>query len=70
MKATIAVLGDTAISKVNQLHTSKSRYLTLTMMAGFFVGFGIILIFTIGGLLDQLALQERKLLWALHLGLR
>jgi len=51
MKATIAVLGDTAISKVNQLHTSKSRYLILTMMGGFFVGFGIILIFTIAGLL-------------------
>lgn len=51
MKATIEVLGESAVSKVQQYETSKSRYFVLTMMAGFFVGLGIILIFTIGGLL-------------------
>lgn len=51
MKATIGILGDSAVSKVKQYETSKSRYFVLTMMAGFFVGLGIILIFTIGGLL-------------------
>ena len=51
MKATLAVFSDTAASKVKQLNTSKSRYLVLAMMAGFYVGLGIILIFTIGGLL-------------------
>jgi len=68
MKATIAVLGDTAISKVNQLHTSKSRYLILTMMAGFFVGFGIILIFTIGGLLGPTGFAGTKIIMGVTFG--
>lgn len=34
------------------LKVSKSKYLLASMMAGVFVGFGIILIFTIGGLLS------------------
>ncbi|NYF24424.1 formate/nitrite transporter family protein [Sporosarcina sp. JAI121] len=69
MKATIAVLGDTAVSKVNQLQTSKSRYLTLTMMAGFFLGFGIILIFTIGGLLGPTNFAGTKLIMGITFGI-
>ncbi|MCZ2258108.1 formate/nitrite transporter family protein [Sporosarcina sp. G11-34] len=69
MKATIAVLGDTAISKVNQLHTSKSRYLILTMMGGFFVGFGIILIFTIGGLLGPTDFAGTKIIMGVSFGI-
>lgn len=69
MKATIAVLGDTAILKVNQLHTSKSRYLILTMMGGFFVGFGIILIFTIGGLLGPANFAGTKIIMGVSFGI-
>lgn len=69
MKATIAVLGDTAILKVSQLHTSKSRYLILTMMAGFFVGFGIILIFTIGGLLGPTGFAGTKIIMGVTFGI-
>jgi nitrite transporter NirC len=69
MKATIAVLGDTAVSKVNQLQTSKSRYLILTMMAGFFVGFGIILIFTIGGLLGPTGFIGTKMIMGVTFGI-
>jgi nitrite transporter NirC len=69
MKATIAVLGDTAVSKVNQLQTSKSRYLILTMMAGFFVGFGIILIFTIGGLLGPAGFVGTKMIMGVTFGI-
>ncbi len=69
MKATIAVLGDTAVSKVNQLQTSKSRYLILTMMAGFFVGFGIILIFTIGGLLEPAGFVGTKMIMGVTFGI-
>ncbi|MCZ2260506.1 formate/nitrite transporter family protein [Sporosarcina sp. G11-34] len=69
MKATIAVLGDTAIAKVNQLHTSKSRYLILTMMGGFFVGFGIILIFTIAGLLDPADFAGTNIIMGVSFGI-
>lgn len=69
MKATIDVLGDTAISKVNQLHTSKSRYLILTMMGGFFVGFGIILIFTIAGLLGPADFAGTNIIMGVSFGI-
>ena len=69
MKATITVLGETAISKVNQLHTSKSRYLILTMMGGFFVGFGIILIFTIAGLLGPADFAGTNIIMGVSFGI-
>ena len=69
MKSTIAVLGDTAVSKVSQLHTSKSRYLTMTMLAGVFVGFGIILIFTIGGLLGPADFPGTKIIMGVSFGI-
>lgn len=53
MKQTIDTLSNTAVSKVTQLKNSKSRYFVVTMLAGLFVGLGIILIFTIGGLLGS-----------------
>lgn len=51
MMETITTFSNTAVSKVKQLNHSKSKYLIMTMLAGFFVGLGIILIFTIGGML-------------------
>lgn len=42
-----------AQNKWNFLKSSKSRYLLLSALAGIYVGFGILLIFTIGGLLAQ-----------------
>ena len=38
MKETITAFSNTAVFKVNQLKFSKSRYLAMTMLAGFFVG--------------------------------
>ena len=69
MKSTIAVFGDTAKLKVDQLHTSKSRYLILTMMAGFFLGLGIILIFTIGGLLGSADYAGTKIVMGIAFGI-
>ena len=69
MKATIAVLGDTATSNVNQLHTSKSRYLLLTIMGGFFVGFGIILIFTIDDLLGPADFTGTEIIMGVSFGI-
>jgi len=69
MKSTIAVFSDTAVSKVNQLNASKSRYLILSMMAGVFVGFGIILIFTIGGLLGPADFAGTKIIMGVAFGI-
>lgn len=69
MKATIAVFSDAASSKVKQLHTSKSRYLILTMMAGFFVGLGIILIFKIGGLLEPADFAGTQIIMGISFGI-
>lgn len=69
MKATIGVLGDTAISKVNKYRTSKKNYFILTMMGGFFVGFGIILIFTVGGLLGPTGFAGTKIIMGLTFGI-
>lgn len=46
----IASVGE---GKVKLLNESKAKYLILSIMAGMFVGFGIILIFTIGGVLGD-----------------
>lgn len=69
MKATIGVLADTAVSKVTLLKTSKSRYLTTTMMAGFFVGLGVILMTTIGGLLEPANFAGTKVITGIAFGI-
>lgn len=45
----IQKMNDTSLSKVALLRSGRGRYLLLSLLAGFFVGLGIILIFTIGG---------------------
>ena len=69
MKATIGVFSDTAVSKVNQYKTSKSKYFILTMMAGFFIGLGIILIFTIGGLLAPSGFAGTQIVMGVSFGI-
>lgn len=46
---TIHLLAHKAEVKIETLNESKLRYLVLSMFAGMFVGFGCILIFTLGG---------------------
>src|SRR5690625_6070877 len=69
MKATIDAFSNTATSKVNQLNNSKSKYMTLAMLAGFFVGLGIILIFTIGGLLAPDNYAGTKIIMGVSFGI-
>ena len=69
MKETIVTFSDMAVSKVNSLHSSKAKYLTMTMMAGFFVGLGIILIHTIGGLLDPAGFAGTKIIMGATFGI-
>ena len=61
MKETITTFSDMAVSKINLLNSSKARYFTVTMMAGFFVGLGVILIYTIGGMLGASGFAGTKL---------
>lgn len=48
---TLEKLTNAAKNKINLLNKSKLKYLTSAAFAGLYVGIGIILIFTIGGLL-------------------
>lgn len=70
MKDVITTFSNTALTKINALNTNKSKYLVGAMLAGFFVGLGIILIFTIGECLHLPILQVQKLLWVSPLELR
>lgn len=69
MKETIDIFANTAVFKVNQLKNSKSKYITLAMLAGFFVGLGIILIFTIGGLLAPAQFVGTKIVMGVSFGI-
>ena len=69
MKETITAFSNTAVLKVNQLKFSKSRYLAMTMLAGFFVGLGIILIFTIGGLLEPENFAGTRIVMGISFGI-
>ncbi|WP_204667122.1 formate/nitrite transporter family protein [Gracilibacillus alcaliphilus] len=66
---TITTLSNTAVSKVNQLKTSKSKYFILAMLAGLFVGLGIVLIFTIGGLLEPYNFPGTKIIMGISFGI-
>ncbi|WP_088014029.1 formate/nitrite transporter family protein [Gottfriedia acidiceleris] len=69
MKEVINSIGNEAISRTNQVKVSKSRYMVPTMMAGFFVGLGIILIFTIGGLLAPTGFAGTKIIMGVSFGI-
>ncbi|SFC34555.1 formate/nitrite transporter family protein [Bacillus sp. UNCCL81] len=69
MKEVINSIGNIAIAKTNQIKESKSRYMVPTMMAGFFVGLGIILIFTIGGLLAPTSFAGTKIIMGVSFGI-
>ncbi|WP_342505719.1 formate/nitrite transporter family protein [Sporosarcina sp. FSL K6-2383] len=68
MKETIATFSDMAVSKINLLNSSKARYFTVTMMAGFFVGLGVVLIYTIGGILIPYGFAGTKLVMGMAFG--
>lgn len=69
MKDTIATFSDMAVSKINLLNSSKAKYLTVTMMAGFFVGLGIVLIYTIGGMLGPSGFAGTKIVMGMAFGI-
>ncbi|KZL88773.1 formate/nitrite transporter family protein [Clostridium magnum] len=62
-------LSEAAVKKANLLTESKSKYLVASALAGMFVGFGIILIFTIGGLLGAVNSPATKIAMGVSFGI-
>lgn len=62
-------LSGAAVKKASFLKESKSRYLIASALAGMFVGFGIILIFTVGGLLSSVNSPATKIAMGVSFGI-
>jgi len=67
-KATLEALGNAAKAKANFVKESKSKYLTASALAGFYVGLGIILIMTIGGILSTAGSPFTKIVMGASFG--
>lgn len=64
----IEKVSNASVAKTNLLKRSKGKYLVSSALAGMFVGFGIILIFTIGGLLSAANSPTTKIVMGLSFG--
>lgn len=62
-------LSGAAVNKAALLKESKGKYLVSSALAGMFVGFGIILIFTIGGLLGAVGAPATKIVMGISFGI-
>ncbi|EPY05208.1 formate/nitrite transporter [Paenibacillus alvei TS-15] len=69
MKNTIQVVENAGVVKVNLLNRSLGKYLVSSMLAGLFVGLGIILIFTIGGMLAPAHAPSTKIVMGISFGI-
>lgn len=69
MQNTIQIVENAGIGKINLLNRSLGKYLVSSMLAGLFVGFGIILIFTIGGLLSPAHAPATKIVMGVSFGI-
>ncbi|WP_419724532.1 formate/nitrite transporter family protein [Terrisporobacter petrolearius] len=62
---TVLKLSNAAKNKINLLNSSKLKYLVSAAFAGLYVGLGIILIFTVGGLLSAANSPGTKIIMGL-----
>jgi nitrite transporter NirC len=69
MKDIIQTVNQAGVAKVSLMNRSKGKYLTSSMLAGLFVGLGIILIFTIGGLLAPAHVPSTKIIMGISFGI-
>lgn len=69
MQEVLSAFSVAAQARVNQINRSKSKYFVSTMMAGFFVGLGIILIFSIGGVLAPAGFAGTKIVMGISFGI-
>lgn len=67
--ATLEGLGASAQAKAKFVKSSKGRYLTASALAGMYVGFGILLIMTVGGLLSQSGSPATKIVMGISFGI-
>lgn len=65
----IEKISNSAENKVNLLKSSKGKYFLSSALAGLYVGLGILLIFTIGGLLSQANSPFVRILMGLSFGI-
>ncbi len=67
-KSTVESLGNASVAKAKFVKDSKGRYLTASALAGFYVGLGIVLIMTIGGLLAPAGVASTKIVMGVSFG--
>lgn len=65
----VKALGNLAAKKTSLMKTRPLAYLTLSMLAGIYVGIGVLLIFTIGGLLSDSGFPGTKILMGVSFGI-
>lgn len=66
---TLSKLCDAAKSKIDFLKKSKGKYIVASVLAGFYVGLGILLIMTIGGLLSSVGSPYAKIVMGVSFGI-
>lgn len=69
MKNTIQIVETAGVNKVSLMNRSIGKYIVSSMLAGLFVGLGIILIFTIGGLLAPVHAPAMKIVMGASFGI-
>lgn len=68
MKVTVSSLADAAIYKKEKLAHNQSGYIAVTMLGGALVGVGMVLLITIGGLLEPAGVPGVKILQGMTFG--
>jgi len=66
---TLKKLGNAAMAKAKFSKDSKGKYMLASILAGFYVGLGIILIMTIGGLLSAVGSPSTKIVMGVSFGI-
>lgn len=65
----INIVAEVAIKKISFLKSGRLKYLIAASMAGMYVGFGIILIFVIGGILNAANSPATKIVMGISFGI-
>lgn len=68
MKETFEALSNAAIGKKTTLEQNKLGYLFITGLGGMFVGVGVIILLTVGGLLDPAGVPSMKIVQGISFG--
>ncbi|MCM1990582.1 formate/nitrite transporter family protein [Oceanirhabdus seepicola] len=66
---TLKKLGNASVAKAKLSKDSKGKYVLASILAGFYVGLGIILIMTIGGLLSAAGSPSTKIVMGVSFGI-